>query len=224
MVSDTIFVATQNHYKVRDAEWATGLERAALMRLWPAGIQGLTHTGGALSRRSPTLYWGASLSGDGIWVETGAFPCRAACVIKHRVVGKLACAACHCFTPNAVSPHLPFFLPSQLRENSFIKKIFCIFFDTSRPRKQKLPWKETHQNVTIPCGRGSSDGTVCIGSRSGDGGVADASVMEENAHGNKKNNLSRQIQQKMKKNGRKKWKKKNTESNQSIKWIRIAIQ
>ena len=45
---------------------------------------------------------------NSIWRETRAFPRRAAYVTKHRLVSKLARPAYHCFTSNAVSPHLPF--------------------------------------------------------------------------------------------------------------------
>ena len=44
---------------------------------------------------------------NSVWRGTEAFPWRAACVMKYWTVGKIAYAAYHCFTPNAVASHLP---------------------------------------------------------------------------------------------------------------------
>ena len=61
------------------------------------------------------LSWSVQCEGRDVrwnsaWCETGAFPWRAACVTKHWLVGQMACAAYHRFTPNSVSPHLPPFV------------------------------------------------------------------------------------------------------------------
>ena len=59
----------------------------------------------------------------------GAFPWRAACVTKYWLVGKIGCAARHCFTPNAVLSHLSF-LVLYFTENVGKSLWFFASFDT----------------------------------------------------------------------------------------------
>ena len=58
-----------------------------------------------------------------VWRETRAFLWRAACVTKYWRVFTIACAAYHYFTPKAVSPHLPFVVPFQLRGFALYQKL-----------------------------------------------------------------------------------------------------
>ena len=51
------------------------------------------------------LYEGSAMTWNSVWLETGAFPWWAMCVVKYWLVGTAAHMACHCFTPNAVSSH-----------------------------------------------------------------------------------------------------------------------
>ena len=81
--------------------------------IFPTGPQTQTKKSAWIISSSVEGHQGSAVSWNRAWLETGALLWWAVCVKKNWQVGTMACAACQCFEPNAVSRHRASFVPAE---------------------------------------------------------------------------------------------------------------